>query len=173
MLAPAKAARLRLMGFDVDGVLTDGTLYFGVQGDEMKAFSCVDGHGLKMLAAAGIVPAIVSGRRSAAVERRVAELGIELVRLGVADKRAAMRELLDGAGLEFAQAGYMGDDVVDLPLMRACGFCATVPAGHALLKRHADYVAAAGGGRGAAREVCEFILKAQGRLDAALAEWLQ
>jgi 3-deoxy-D-manno-octulosonate 8-phosphate phosphatase (KDO 8-P phosphatase) len=172
MHSPSKAAKVRLMGFDVDGVLTDGTLYFSSQGDEMKAFSSIDGHGIKMLAAAGITPAIITGRRSRAVELRAENLGIDLVLQGVADKRAAMAELLGRSGFAFAEAGYMGDDVVDLPLLRACGFSATVPEGHALVRQHADYVAAAAAGRGAVREVCELILKAQGRLDAAMAEWL-
>jgi 3-deoxy-D-manno-octulosonate 8-phosphate phosphatase (KDO 8-P phosphatase) len=160
------------MGFDVDGVLTDGSLYFTAQGDEMKAFSSSDGHGLRMLAASGITLAIITGRRSRAVELRAENLGIDLVLQGVEDKRTAMAELLKQRNLTFADAGYMGDDVVDLPLMRACGFSATVPEGHALVKHYADYLAAAAAGKGAVREVCELILKAQGRLDGLMAKWL-
>ena len=166
MLALDKARPLRLMGFDVDGVLTDGTLYFTAQGDEMKAFSSLDGHGLKMLAAAGVRLAIITGRRSRAVELRAQNLGIELLLQGVEDKRTAMAELLAGQGLGFAEAGYMGDDVVDLAILRACGFSATVPDGHELVRRHVDYVAQRPAGGGAVREVCELILRAQGKLEA-------
>jgi 3-deoxy-D-manno-octulosonate 8-phosphate phosphatase (KDO 8-P phosphatase) len=172
MQALAKARNLKLMGFDVDGVLTDGTLYFSAQGDEMKAFSSLDGHGLKMLANAGVTIAIITGRRSRAVELRAENLGIELLLQGIEDKRGAMTELLAGRGLGLDEAGYMGDDIVDLPVLRACGFSATVPDGHALVRRHVDYVAHAAAGRGAVREVCEFILQAQGRLDLAQSPWL-
>ncbi len=169
MLAAQKAGNIRLMGFDVDGVLTDGRLFFTAQGDEIKAFSSLDGHGLKMLAASGVTLAIITGRRSRAVELRAQNLGIDLLLQGVDDKRAAMAGLLAERGLDFAAAGYMGDDLPDLELLRACGFSATVPDGHELLRRHVDYVARSPAGAGAVREVCELILHAQGRLDAALA----
>lgn len=167
------ARRIRLMAFDVDGVLTDGMLYFSSQGDEMKGFGTRDGHGLKMLAGAGIRLAIITGRRSRAVELRAQNLGIELLLQGIEDKRGAMQTLLAQGGMDFAEGGYMGDDVVDLPLLRACGFSASVPDGHALVRSHVDYVAQAAAGRGAVREVCEFILAAQGRLDAAMAPYLE
>lgn len=173
MDAQAKARRIRLMGFDVDGVLTDGSLYFTSQGDEMKAFSSLDGHGLKMLAASGVTLAIITGRRSRAVELRARNLGIDLLLQGVEDKRGAMAELLAGQRLAFSEAGYMGDDVVDLPVLRACGFSATVADGHDFVQRHVDLVARRPGGRGAAREVCEFILRAQGKLDALLEAYLR
>ncbi len=166
------ARQLRLMAFDVDGVLTDGALYFTAQGDEIKAFNSLDGHGLKMLADAGILLAIITGRRSRAVELRAANLGIELLLQGVEDKLSAMQGLLQQHNLSFAAAGYMGDDVVDLPLLRACGFSASVPNGHALVRSHVDYVTRAAAGQGAVREVCELILAAQGKLDAALAPYL-
>jgi 3-deoxy-D-manno-octulosonate 8-phosphate phosphatase (KDO 8-P phosphatase) len=160
------------MAFDVDGVLTDGTLYFTSQGDEMKAFSSLDGHGLKMLQSAGVRIAIVTGRRSRAVELRAANLGIDILHQGVEDKRGVLGSVLAELGLSFAEAGYMGDDVVDLPVLRACGFSATVADGHALVKRHVHYVATQAGGRGAVREVCELILRAQDRLDDLLAGYL-
>lgn len=160
------------MAFDVDGVMTDGTLYFSSQGDEMKAFNTLDGHGLKMLAHAGIVLAIITGRRSRAVELRAENLGIELLLQGIEDKHAAMGTLLERHALTFADAGYMGDDIVDLPLLRACGFSASVPNGHALVRQHVDYLPVAAAGMGAVREVCELILLAQGKLDAALAPYL-
>jgi len=157
------------MAFDVDGVMTDGTLYFSSQGDEMKAFNVLDGHGLKMLADSGIVVAIITGRRSRAVECRAENLGIELLLQGIEDKHAAMGTLLENHAMAFTEAGYMGDDVVDLPLLRACGFSASVPGGHPLVHRHVDYLTRAAAGKGAVREVCEMILLAQGKLDAALA----
>jgi len=172
MRALVKARNLKLMAFDVDGVLTDGTLYFTAQGDEIKAFNTLDGHGLKMLADAGVLLAIITGRSSRAVQLRAQNLGIEMLLQGVEDKRGAMQDLLDQRGLAFADAGYMGDDVVDLPLLSACGFSATVPNGHALLQGRVDYVARAAAGRGAVREVCELILSAQGKLEAAFAPYL-
>jgi len=170
--AMAKAARIALMGFDVDGVLTDGTLYFSSQGDEMKAFSSLDGHGLKMLQRAGIEVAIISGRSSRALELRAANLGVTELHMGVEDKRALLATLAAQRGMELAQTGYMGDDVVDLPVLRACGFSATVADGHGEVLARVDYVASKGGGRGAAREVCDLILRAQGRWNTAMAEYL-
>jgi len=170
--ALARARNIRLMGFDVDGVLTDGRLYFSAEGDVMKAFHSRDGLGMKLLAGAGIKLALITGRKSALVERRAENLGIDLVFQGVEDKRAVMAELLAREGLDFAQAGYMGDDVVDLAVMSACGFAATVPDAHALVKQLAHYVTIQPAGLGAAREVCELILRAQGKLDAALAPQL-
>lgn len=172
MTAIAKAAQVRLMGFDIDGVMTDGRLYFSPRGDELKAFFTRDGLGIKLLQRAGIRIAIITGRDSEIVAQRAANLGIDIVRQGVEDKRAAMAELLAQMGLAREQAGYMGDDIVDLAVMRHCGFSASVPDGHALARRHADYVAQAPAGAGAVREVCEFILQAQGKLDQVLARYL-
>lgn len=171
--AARKAAGVVLMGFDVDGVLTDGTLYFTSQGDEMKAFSSLDGHGLKMLQRAGIEVAIISGRSSRALELRAMNLGIEELHMGVEDKRALLDKLAARRGIELAQAGYMGDDVVDLPILRACGFSATVADGHHEVLARVDYVASTGGGRGAVREVCDLIIRAKGKWDQAMAEYLE
>jgi 3-deoxy-D-manno-octulosonate 8-phosphate phosphatase (KDO 8-P phosphatase) len=170
--AVAKAGKVLLMGFDVDGVLTDGTLYFNSQGDEMKAFSSLDGHGLKMLQRAGVEVAIISGRSSRALELRAGNLGIDELHMGVADKRELLARLARQRGIELAQTGYMGDDVVDLPILRACGFSATVADGHTEVLSRVDYVTTRGGGRGAVREVCDLILRAQGKWDAAMAEYL-
>jgi len=170
--ARAKAARLRLMAFDVDGVLTDGTLLFTPNGDEIKAFSSLDGHGLKMLTEAGIEVAIITGRSSRMVELRAANLGIAHLFQGVDDKRAVMRVLREQLGISVEQSGYMGDDVVDLPVLRDCGFSASVSDGHAFVHEHVDFVTAHGGGRGAVRELCDFILAAQGKLDAMLDGYL-
>ena len=156
------AARVRLMGFDVDGVLTDGSLVFGPDGDTFKTFSSLDGHGIKLLAEAGIEVAIISGRRSAALAHRAQNLGIAELHMGVDDKLAVLQDLLAARGLAANAAGYMGDDVVDLPILRACGFSATVADGHALVKREVDYVARLPGGRGAVREICDLLLAARG-----------
>jgi 3-deoxy-D-manno-octulosonate 8-phosphate phosphatase (KDO 8-P phosphatase) len=162
----AKAAGVRLMGFDVDGVMTDGSLYFTSNGEEFKVFSSLDGHGLKMLQHAGIEVAIISGRSSRALEARAAGLGIAELHMGVEDKRACLHALLDQRTLRADQTGYMGDDVVDLPILRACGFSATPCDGHDLVKQHVGYVTRRPGGRGAVREVCDFLLAAQGKLTA-------
>jgi len=172
-LVAESAARLRLMAFDVDGVLTNGDLYYSPQGEELKVFSSLDGHGLKMLQEAGIEVAIITGRTSEMVAHRAANLGIRHVFQGVEDKRAAMRELRTLLDLDSDHCGYMGDDVVDLPVLRACGFSATVADGHDFVKQHVDYVAQKGGGAGAVREVCDFILKSQDKLDDMLQAYLQ
>lgn len=170
--ASAKAARVVLMGFDVDGVLTDGTLYFSSAGDEIKAFSSQDGHGLKMLMRAGVEVVIISGRSSRALELRARNLGIAELHMGVEDKRALMTAMAAQRGIDARQTGYMGDDVVDLPILRNCGFSATVADGHDEVLARVDFVATRPGGRGAAREVCDLILRAQGKWDAAMADYL-
>jgi len=171
MIAEQKAGQVRLMGFDVDGVMTDGRLYFSPAGDELKAFFTRDGLGLKMLAAAGIRVGIITGRDSPIVARRAENLGLDFVLQGVGDKHAAMAELLARIGLTFGEAGYMGDDIVDLAVMRACAFSASVPDGHPLALSQVDYVTTAAAGAGAVREVCELILNAQGQWQAVLASF--
>lgn len=167
------ARRIRLMGFDVDGVMTDGSLYFTPGGDEIKVFSSLDGHGLRMLMDAGIEVAIISGRRSRALELRAANLGIAELHMAVADKRACMQQLLDQRGLQPQDAGYMGDDVVDLPILRYCGFSATPVDGHDFVKQHVDFVGTRPAGHGAVREVCDLLLEAQGKLQAMLTDYLR
>lgn len=171
-LVAESAARLRLMAFDVDGVLTNGDLYYSPRGEELKVFSSLDGHGLKMLQEAGLDVAIITGRTSEMVSLRAANLGIKHVFQGVSDKRAVMRELRMQLDLDSDYCGYMGDDVVDLPILRACGFSATVADGHDFVKQHVDYVARKGGGAGAVREVSDFILQAQGKLENMLQAYL-
>ncbi|MCE1241651.1 phenylphosphate carboxylase subunit delta [Oryzomicrobium sp.] len=166
------ATTLKLMAFDVDGVMTDGRLYFTDDGSEVKAFHTLDGQGLKMLAGAGVQLAIITGRRSNCVAHRAHNLGIDLLFQGVHDKHAVMADLLKRRGLTFAEAGYMGDDVVDLPVMRACGFSATPANGHAVVKQYATLTTQLKGGEGAVREVCDHLLAAQDRLEAALAPYL-
>lgn len=168
-----RAKRIRLAVFDVDGVLTDGSLYFTDSGEELKAFNARDGHGMKMLQNSGIRLAIITSRRSRCVEQRAKNLGIDLLYQGVSDKLAKFRELLSGLGLDAAATAYMGDDVIDLPVLRCCGLALTVPEAPAIVKIHAHYVSHAPGGRGAAREVCELMLQAQGALEAQIAPYLE
>lgn len=165
----ARARAIRLAAFDVDGVLTDGRLYYTDAGEELKAFSSVDGHGLKMLADTGVHLAIITGRSARLVEHRARNLGVEFLFQGVSDKAAVLEKLLGELGLEAREAAFMGDDVVDLPVLRRCGLALTVPEAPALVRHHAHYVTQSNGGRGAVREVCELIMLAQGTLDRKLA----
>lgn len=168
----ARARRLKLMAFDVDGVLTDGALYYTDEGIEIKAFNTLDGHGLKMLQDSGVAVAIITGRKARCVELRMQNLGIDLLYQGCNDKWETMRALLAKLEVSADEAGYMGDDIVDLPVMTSCGFSATPADGHALVKRHARLAVSKAGGHGAVREVCEFILDAKGELEAAFARYL-
>lgn len=168
----AHAAKVRLMGFDIDGVMTDGRLYFGPEGDFCKAFFSRDGLGLKLLAKSGVKIAIITGRDSPIVTQRAANLGIGLVMQGIEDKRAAMASLLARENLSLEQCGYMGDDLIDLPLLKVCGFSATVPDGHSLVRQNVCYVARAPAGAGAVREVCEYILCAQGTWEHVMVPYL-
>lgn len=170
--ATARAARVRLMIFDVDGILTDGSLYYGAAGESIKAFNVLDGQGIKLLQQAGVATAIISARKSDILACRAADLGIRHLQQGVHDKRAAFEQLLQQTALGTAQCGFIGDDVVDLPILLRVGFAASVPGGHIEVRTRVHYVTQAGGGRGAAREICDFILRAQGRYDAALAPYL-
>ena len=167
-----RARGVRLMIFDVDGVMTDGTLWYGATGEALKAFHAFDGPGLKMLAAAGVPCAILSGRKSRAVAVRAKELGIGLVFQGVEDKLSAFEKLSRQKKLDPAQCGFMGDELVDLGVLTRCGFaCAPREAPEAVRAR-AHYVASAPAGRGAVREVCELVMGAQGSLERALQGYL-
>jgi len=167
-----RAKRVRLMVFDVDGVLTDGRLWYGPEGESFKVFHAADGHGLKMLAASGVHIALLSGRRSAAVERRAAELGITQVFQGIEDKHPAFERLLAQVGTRPEAAGFMGDELVDLPVMTRCGFACAPCEAPEFVRRHAHYVSRAPGGGGAVRELCELLMQAQGTLAAQLASYL-
>ena len=170
--AAERARGIKLMIFDVDGVLTDGRLYLSDSGEEMKAFNTRDGQGIKLLREAGIAVGMITARSSRVVERRARELGIELLRQGAADKASAFAELLSGQNLDASEAGYMGDDLADLPVLIRCGFAATVASAPEVVRTRAHYVARAAGGEGAAREVCEFILKSQNALEHAIGGYL-
>jgi 3-deoxy-D-manno-octulosonate 8-phosphate phosphatase (KDO 8-P phosphatase) len=169
----ARARRIRLMVFDVDGVLTDGSLHFGADGEMIKTFNVLDGHGIKLLQQSGVTTAIISARQSALVARRAADLGITHVQQGVHDKLSGYQALLAECGVEAEASGFIGDDVIDLPVLTRVGFAASVPNGHPEVRSRVHYVTAANGGRGAVRELCDFILRAQGNYEAALAPYLR
>lgn len=168
----ARARGLKLMVFDVDGVMTDASLFFTDEGTEIKAFNARDGLGMTMLKNAGITLAIITGRDAACVEWRMKNLGIKHVHQGVGHKLSTFKNLLSKVGVEAHEAGFMGDDLIDLQVMAACGFSAAPADGHDLNRQQADFVATKPGGHGAVREVCEFILAAQGKLDKAFAAFL-
>lgn len=159
-----RLTRIKLMIFDVDGVLTDGSLWYGEQGEMFKRFNALDGHGLKMLATSGIKVALVTGREGPIVDRRAAELGLGDVIQNVRDKGAVLAELVARYHLTLQEAGFMGDDLIDLPAMQRAGFAASVPDAPAYMTQAAHWVATKSGGKGAVRECCDLILASQGRL---------
>lgn len=167
-----KAAHIRLVIFDVDGVLTDGSLYIGDDGQEYKAFHSKDGHGMVMLQQSGVEIAIITGRSSEVVRIRMASLGIQHIYQGKREKLPAYEELKQITGFDDGQIAYVGDDVVDLPVMTRAGLAVAVQDAHALTKQHAHWVTPSDGGRGAGREVCELIMDAQGTLQSALQHYL-
>lgn len=167
-----QARQVRIAIFDVDGVLSDGGLHYAETGDAMKTFDVRDGMGMKLLQDSGVALAIITSRRAGSVRERAADLGIRHVQQGVADKYSAFEALLTELGFTAEQSAFLGDDLVDLPVLKRCGFAVTVADAPAVLKRHADYVTRASGGRGAAREFCEVILHNQGTLAAQTARFL-
>lgn len=169
----SRSKLIRLIAFDVDGVMTDGGLYFSDSGEEFKRFNSLDGQGLKMLRASGVEIAIITGRTSRCVEARAKNLGITHVFQGVEHKLEAMVDLLNKLKLSRDAAAYMGDDVVDLTVMRHVGLAISVPESPLLVREHSHYVTQRGGGHGAVREACELIMSAQGTLDAQLAPYFQ
>lgn len=169
----ARAAQIKLLIFDVDGVLTDGRLIFGDDGQEYKAFHSRDGHGMKMLQSSGVAVGIITGRTSKVVEHRMANLGIKHVYQGKLEKLPAFEELIEKLGLTAEQVAYMGDDVVDLPIMLRVGLAVATNDAHVLVSKHAHWQTPNNGGQGAARELCELIMEAQGTLDAAMQSYLQ
>jgi 3-deoxy-D-manno-octulosonate 8-phosphate phosphatase (KDO 8-P phosphatase) len=168
-----RARRVRLMLFDVDGVLTDGQLWYGPMGVEVKAFHGFDGHGLKMLAESGIATGILTGRSSGAVASRARELGISQLLQGVQDKRTAWEDLLKRLSLTPEDTGYMGDDLVDLPVLIRCGFACAPREAPEDLRQRVHYIPSAAAGFGAVREVCEMLMRAQGTLAAMLEKYLR
>jgi len=156
-----RLSRIELMVFDVDGVLTDGKLYFGAAGEVLKAFHVLDGAGIKALAAAGITAAVISGRESPITLRRCAELGIRHVAQGIADKATAFDAMRHALGMTAEVCGYMGDDEIDVPVMKKVGFAATVPNAADGVAEFAHWVSRREGGCGAVREVCDLLVRAR------------
>lgn len=167
-LCLSAARGIKLLLLDVDGVLTDGRLLFSNSGEELKAFSTLDGHGIKMLIKSGIQVGIITGRTSALVERRAGDLGIEILVQGREDKLIALDEILEGSDIEKAAICYVGDDFPDLAVMRAIGLSASVPNGHPDVKSAANLITQRRGGEGAVREVADYLLQAQGLYQALL-----
>lgn len=167
-----KAAQIRLVIFDVDGVLTDGSLFLGDDGQEYKAFNSLDGHGMVMLQQSGVKIAIITGRTSEVVRIRMRSLGIEHLYQGQRDKRPAYAALKQDLGLSDQDIAYVGDDIVDLPVMSQVGLAIAVESAHDFTKQHAHWITSRPGGHGAAREVCELILQAQGKLEDLLNSYL-
>jgi 3-deoxy-D-manno-octulosonate 8-phosphate phosphatase (KDO 8-P phosphatase) len=159
---------LKFMAFDVDGVMTDGTLTYLPDGSETKTFYTLDGAGIRMLQRSGIIVGWITGRSSPAVEHRAKNLGITHLAQGVSDKTKVLDMWLKEAGLNFSQAGFMGDDLIDLAVMKACGFSAAPANAVMVVQNIADLTTKQSGGRGAVRAVCEHILLAQGKLEAFL-----
>ena len=168
-----KLSTIQLLILDVDGVLTDGSLFMGDDGQEYKAFNSKDGHGLRMLQESGIKVAIITGRSSQVVDKRAKDLGIELIYQGRREKGPAFDELLNDTQLLPEHIAYVGDDVVDLPVMVRCGLAISVQDAHSYVKQHSHWVCNNGGGRGAVREVCELILEANNILDETLTNHLK
>jgi len=159
--------------FDVDGCLTDGRIYIGEHGETVKAFSTLDGHGLKLLKLGGIEPLVITGRDSPAVRRRVADLGLSHAIYGVHDKAEAAARLLKSLGLDWPEVAVLGDDWPDLPLLTRAGLACAPANAHTEVKAVAHHVTAAAGGYGAAREFCDLLLMAAGRYAALLQSHLQ
>ena len=170
--ARERAARVTLLLLDVDGVLTDGRLVYDADGEEAKAFYVRDGHGIKLLQRVGIAVGIVTARRSVGVATRARELGIELVYQAASDKVAVWRAICDERRLTPEETAYVGDDIQDVPLLRKVGFAAAVADAEPCVLQAVDYIAGRPGGRGAVRDIADFILHARGAWETVTAEYL-
>ncbi|CAH1904337.1 3-deoxy-D-manno-octulosonate 8-phosphate phosphatase KdsC [Candidatus Nitrotoga sp. HW29] len=167
-----QAQSIRLIAFDVDGIMTDGGLYLTDSGEEFKRFNSLDGQGLKMLKASGVELAIITGRTSRCVELRAHNLGITHLYQGVHDKLASMQKMLAQLELSLDRVAFMGDDVIDLPVMLRVGLAISVPSAPQTVRDRAHYITERDGGHGAVREACELLMSAQGTLDVQLAPYL-
>jgi 3-deoxy-D-manno-octulosonate 8-phosphate phosphatase (KDO 8-P phosphatase) len=171
--AKDKAIAIKLLIVDIDGVLTDGGLHFDNEGNEYKTFNSLDGHGLRMLLDNGIEVAVITGRNSNIVNHRMGDLGVKHIYQGFRDKRPAFEQLLKDTGFEPAQVAYVGDDLPDLAVMTRVGFAIAVKNAHEFVRQHCDWVTSAQGGKGAIREVTDYILRAQSLLDSSQASYLE
>ncbi|MFM2074039.1 MAG: hypothetical protein RJB34_344 [Pseudomonadota bacterium] len=167
----ARAKGVRVVFFDVDGVLTDGGLLFGEQGETLKRFNTLDGHGIKLLQRAGITPAVVTGRDSAALRERLRALGVTHARFGTEDKHPAAHSILDALGLDWSSAAAMGDDWPDLPMMRRAVLACAPANAHVEVLAHAHWVTPRTGGNGAVRDLCDVLLFATGAYANLLQEY--
>lgn len=167
-----KAAKIKLVIFDIDGVLTTGALFLDNDGKEYKAFNSKDGHGLRMLQDGGVEVAIITGRQSELVQHRADDLGITRIYQGKREKLPAYEELLAETGLNHEDIAYVGDDVVDLPVMTKVGLAICVQDGHPFVKKHSHWITDNNGGCGAGRDVCELILEAKGKLQGMLQSYV-
>ena len=165
--------RVRLLILDVDGVLTDGSLFLGDAGEQYKAFNSRDGHGIRMAQDGGLEVAVLTGRSSEVVNHRMRDLGVRHIVQGRRDKGLAVEELLAQSGFTAPESAFVGDDVVDLPAMRRVGLGIAVADAHPLVLEHADWWTRAAGGHGAVREICEELLNAQQRLEGILGVYLE
>ena len=169
----AKAKNLKLLILDVDGVLTDGKLFFDQEGNEYKCFHARDGHGIKLLRQSGVEIAVISGRKSKTVELRMKNLGIELIYQGHEHKVAAFNEIIEKLAIAPDQAAHMGDDLLDLPIMKRVGLAIAVNDANFAVKQRADWCTTSLGGLGAVREICDLIMQAQGTFDDILNSYLK
>ncbi len=168
-----RAQPVKVVFFDVDGVLTDGGLYFTEHGETLKRFHTLDGHGIKLLQRAGITPAVITGRDSPALRLRLKALGVTHARFGTEDKRPAAEVVLAELGLDWAQAAAMGDDWPDLPMLRRCALACVPPGAQAEVLAVAHHITQAAGGQGAVRECCDLLLVASGHYARLLEEAAQ
>lgn len=168
-----KAAQIKLVIFDVDGVLTDGSLFIGDDGQEYKSFNSKDGLGMKMLQKSGVPVAIITARQSNVVKVRMESLGVDYLYQGQREKLPAFEKLLEELSLEASEVAYVGDDLLDLPIMTRCGLAIAVADAHEIVIEQAHWVTEKGGGRGAAREVCELIMSGQDTLEKSIQKYLE
>lgn len=168
-----KAKKLKLLILDVDGVLTDGKLFFDNEGNEYKAFHARDGHGIKLLRQSGVEVAVISGRKSNSVALRMKQLGIEYIYQGHENKISAFHEIIEKIGITPEQAAHVGDDLLDLPLMVRVGLAIAVQDANFAVKQHADWCTTLSGGCGAVREICDLIMQAQGSFDDVVSSYLK